>query len=169
MAEVEGAPMIGRVLRVLGAGCTALAVNARRQSGAAAYAFAHDLPLLPDGDDLPDGPLAGVLMGLKWAQAQGFRRLATAPCDTPHLPADLVARLSDASGAAYARTSEGSQPLCAIWRLEDLPMVAAALAGGRHPPVRQVLADVDARAVAFPDAPAFANLNSPDLIAPDRR
>jgi molybdopterin-guanine dinucleotide biosynthesis protein A len=55
---------------------------------------------LPDAlrDEYP-GPLAGMLAGLLHCETP---LLATVPCDTPHFPLDLVARLSDAMNAADA-------------------------------------------------------------------
>jgi molybdopterin-guanine dinucleotide biosynthesis protein A len=47
-----------------------------------------------------------------------------------------------------------------------LPVVTAALAGGAHPPTWRVLESIGARHVRFPDAGAFANLNTrADLAA----
>ncbi len=58
---------------------------------------AFGLPVLPD--TLPDhpGPLAGVLAGLDWAQAQGASQIVTVAADTPFFPVDLVRKLSDAA------------------------------------------------------------------------
>ena len=51
-------------------------------------------------DTLPDypGPLAGVLAAL---QAVAADWLVVVPCDTPHLPADLVPRLRAKRGSLY--------------------------------------------------------------------
>lgn len=169
MAEWGGAPLLARVLDVVAAGCAPLAVNARPVSGAAALAAARGLVLLPDAPGAPDGPLAGVLAALEWAAAQGCDLVATAPCDTPRLPADLVARLlaglTDGADAAFAAAAGRDHPLCAVWRASAAPAVAAALVGGAHPPVRRVLERLRAVAVPFPDAAAFANANTPGELA----
>jgi molybdenum cofactor guanylyltransferase len=54
---------------------------------------AFGAPVWPDA--LPDqpGPLAGFLTGLAHCQTD---YLVTVPCDTPHFPEDLVARLAQA-------------------------------------------------------------------------
>ncbi len=171
LAEWGGVPLLVRGLDVLAAGCAPLAVNARQGSGAAALAAARGLSLLPDPPGAPDGPLAGVLAGLHWAGAQGCDRLATAPCDTPRLPRDLVERLMadlpDEADAAFATAGGREHPLCAVWRTAAGPVIAEALAGGAHPPVRRVMERLRAVAVDFGDADAFANVNTPhDLATP---
>lgn len=172
VAEWESAPLLARVLDVLAAGCDLLAVNARPGSGAAALAAARDLALLPDPPGAPAGPLTGVLAASDWAAAQGCDLLATAPCDTPRLPPDLVARLMgglpDGADAAFATAGGRDHPLCAVWRTAAAPVIAEALADGAHPPVRRVMERLRAVAVGFGDADAFANVNTPDdlLVAP---
>lgn len=170
MALLDGRPLIAHVAAALQAGCAAVAVNAPPASGAADWARAGGLSLLPDPAGAPDGPLTGVLEGLRWAAAEGFEVLAVAPCDTPRLPADLVARLAEglrsapAAPAAFAQTTEGPQPLCALWRASTLGALTAALVGG-HPPVRGLLCDWGAAAIDFADASAFANLNTAESLA----
>ena len=169
MVEVDGAPMVARVAAVLAAGCEAVAVNARPDSGAAAWARTAGLALLPDPPGAPDGPLAGVLAGLHAAEARGCTWLLSAPCDTPWLPGDMGARLAAGVGdtrAAVATTAEGSHPLCALWSVALRPRLAAALAEGRHPSVRAWLREVGAAEVRFADAAAFLNLNTPVDAAP---
>lgn len=143
--------------------CDAVAVSARPASGAAGLASRLGLPVLEDAAGAPDGPLAGVAAGLRWALARGADHLATLPCDMPHAPADLVPRLAGARGeafAAFATTREGPYPLCAVWSVDLLGALESELARG-HPAVRRFLGDVGAVAVPFEDAAAFANLNRP--------
>ncbi|MGH8265770.1 MAG: molybdenum cofactor guanylyltransferase, partial [Steroidobacteraceae bacterium] len=114
------------------------------------------------------GPLAGVKAGLAWAGSLGARSLAVSPCDAPLLPDELFARLIEAAGpgAALAETPDGLQPLCAVWPVSALEAVAAALAGGAHPPTWRMLASIGAKRVHFERAEAFANLNTrADLAA----
>lgn len=160
---VDGRPLLDAALSGLG-GCGAVAVNAPTDSQAARLALARGLPVLPDGEGMPDGPLSGVLAGLEWARAQGAAWLATSPCDLASPPADLVARLAAAGGPAYALAPDGRHPLCALWPVALIEPLRAILAGG-HPPVRALQDDAGFTAVPFPDAAAFANLNTPGALA----
>ncbi len=115
------------------------------------------------------GPLAGVAAALGHAHAQGFDWLATAPCDAPFLPLDLVARLAaaaDESGApiAVAASAGGLEPMFALWSTTLAPEVAAALAAGEGGP-RGLMRRFRAAEARFDDADAFVNLNSPEEFA----
>jgi molybdopterin-guanine dinucleotide biosynthesis protein A len=162
VSPFRGAPMMDASARAL-AGLGALAVSARAGSGAEAHAHALSLPVLHDDPQLASGPLTGVLAGLRWAQSNGFGFLATAPCDAPLLPHDLVSRLAQAMGeanAAYAVTAQGEHPLCALWRVDLADAIAACLNAGEHPAVRAMLTASGAVPVQFADANAFANANT---------
>jgi len=151
----------------------AVAVSARPGSGAERRAHELGLQVVYDDPAFPSGPLAGLAAGLLWARGKGFARVATAPCDTPFLPGDVVARLAGAMGkslAAYAMTSAGAQALCALWRVEALDIVAHRLRTGVHPAVRAVLAECGAVAVQFEAGEAFANANTKaDLATLEQR
>lgn len=168
VADLSGRPLLLWAVRRLQAACTAVAVNTRPGTQTEALAKAQRLPVLHDTPGDAAGPLAGVKVGLEWAQSLGARSLAVSPCDAPMLPDDLFTRLIAAAGErpAMAETSEGRQPLCALWPVPSLPVVAAALAGGAHPPTWRVLESIGAVHVRFADAGAFANLNTrADLAA----
>lgn len=173
LADLDGAPFIARICAVLQAGCDRTAINAPPGSAAAHFAVERGLACLPDPPAGPEGPLAGLLAGLAWAAAEGADLLCTAPCDTPRLPADMVERLANGlganAGAAVARTNDGLQPLCAIWRVEALAAVRRLTAGGAHPAVRAVLTVAGYVDVAFDDAEAFGNVNTPAEYAALKR
>lgn len=150
-------------LNVLREGCDTLAVSARAGSGAEAIAKGLGLPVLIDDPAHPDGPLAGVAAGLRWASGLGAAHLATLPCDTPHAPLDLVARLHSAGGEAFAawvETADGPHPLCTLWSIDLLASLESELSRG-HPAVRAFLGDVGAAPVWFENGAAFANINRP--------
>lgn len=92
----RGEPMVRHVLTRLAPQVGPLLINANRNLDA--YA-AFGVPVHPDR--LPDfaGPLAGLQTGLSHCDTT---YLVTAPCDSPFLPDDLVARLGDALEAASA-------------------------------------------------------------------
>jgi molybdopterin-guanine dinucleotide biosynthesis protein A len=165
LAELGGRSLLQASSAVLAAGCARVAVNAPEDGDIAEAARELGLEVLPDPPGAPDGPLAGVLAGLRWAKARGAGRLATAPCDTPFLPADLVARLAAALDAghavAVAEAPDGQHPLCGIWRTDLIAPLADLLAAGAHPPVRGALDRLGGASIAtFPDAHAFFNINT---------
>lgn len=168
VAELAGRPLLLWAARRLLESCAAVAVNAR--PGTAAQALARDagLTVLHDLPGDPTGPLAGVRVGLAWARERDARVLAVSPCDAPLLPGDLFPRLLEAAGdgAAMAETSDGHQPLCAVWPVTALEAVTRALQGGAHPPTWRLLESLGAKRVLFPDTEAFVNLNTrADLAA----
>ncbi|MED5621744.1 molybdenum cofactor guanylyltransferase MobA [Ideonella sp. BN130291] len=113
------------------------------------------------------GPLAGWLSAL---QACRTPYLASVPCDVPGLPLDLVARLARAlhqadADIAMARTPEREQPVFALLRHELAPSLEQALARGERRVLGWALEQRMA-VVAFADAAAFRNLNTPADLDP---
>lgn len=83
---------------------------------------ACNLPVAPDVIDGFAGPLAGVLTGLEWAQANApdCDWVASFACDAPFAPADLVARLvaavaQDGADMACATSGGRDHPVFALW------------------------------------------------------
>ena len=105
------------------------------------------------------GPLAGVLAAMLWAGAVDARRVLTVPVDTPFLPPDLVARLSDTDPArvACARAGGRLHPVVALWPVRS-GVVADALARGERR-VGAVAARFGVEPVDFA-AEALVNLNT---------
>ena len=107
--------------------------------------------------------------------------LATVPCDSPQLPVDLVARLADAlrqhggllasactlgapdSPESFARGPR-SQPVFCLMHRSLQGALAEHLARGQYR-VRQWQAEMGGIEVMFDEAPAFANVNTPDELA----
>jgi molybdopterin-guanine dinucleotide biosynthesis protein A len=112
------------------------------------------------------GPLAGLHAGLSISRRP---YLATAPCDSPFLPEDLVARLYaglDGSGAdiAVARTGKWLQPVFCLARRGVLDHLAAFLKGGGRK-VDAWYATLAVVEIAFDDeAEAFSNINTSDEL-----
>ena len=160
LAPFLGEPLVARVLGRLRPQAGAVYLNA---SGAEYAGFGA--PLVADAVRWRGaGPLAGVAAGLARAGADGFAYLATAPCDAPFLPRDLVARLMAAGqgGAAVAVSDTGLEPMFALLPVSALARVEAALEAGRASP-RSVLEALGAARVAFPaEGTPFANLNTPE-------
>ncbi len=89
--------------------------------------------------------------------------MATLPCDTPFVGQAEILALIEALGdaeVAHAVTQDGPQGLCAIWRCEVGPALAARLAAGDHPPVHRLLAEIGSRQVRFANPAPFRNINA---------
>ena len=167
VALLDGRPLLEWAAQRLESVCLDVAINVRTGTEAESVAKALGLPTLYDTPGDAAGPLAGVKVGLIWAEEQGARTLAVSPCDAPLLPDDLYVRLLERAegGAAMAATSDGRQPLCALWPVAALPVIREALAGGAHPPTWQVLERLGAHKVLFGPPEAFANVNTRDDLA----
>jgi molybdopterin-guanine dinucleotide biosynthesis protein A len=128
-------------------------------------AFGHRV--IPDAIGGFAGPLAGLHRGLTEAQCP---LVATAPCDSPFLPLDLVSRLREHLDArkadlAVARTGEQPHPVFCLCRRSVLPSLTAFLEGGG----RKIDAWYSALSVVevpFDDnVDAFSNINTERELA----
>ncbi len=154
-----GVPMIARVIERFAPQVGHLLVNANRNR-TQYEAFGH--PVVPDAIEGFAGPLAGLHAGLVAAHT---RYVATVPCDSPFLPADLVTRLgaalcAQAAEVAVARTGEQPHPVFMLVERSVLSSLEAFLAQGRRKIdawyAQLVVAEVD-----FGDEDAFRNINTP--------
>jgi molybdenum cofactor guanylyltransferase len=132
LVRVAGRPLLDHVIERLRPQVGAMALNA---NGDAARFAAWGLPVL--ADDLPGnpGPLAGVLVGLDWAHAQGAAWLVSVAADTPFIPPDLVARLHAARGPhpiAVACSSGRTQPTVALYATALAPDLRQSLLAGER-------------------------------------
>jgi len=170
VAMLQGQPLLLRASARLARSCVAVAVNARPGTRTEALARESGLVVLGDAPGDADGPLAGVKAALAWAQSLSVARIVATPCDVPLLPEDLCERLiaaaiESSSGASFAVTEEGRQPLCAVWPVAALMQVTDALRGGAHPATWRLLESLGAATVHFAPAAAFANVNTRDDLA----
>jgi molybdopterin-guanine dinucleotide biosynthesis protein A len=128
--------------------------------------FAHlALPTLRDAFGTFDGPLAGILTGLIWAEALGVEKLITAAGDTPFLPHDLVARLSEAASenAIILAASYGQRhPTFALWPVSLRSHLAEFLSVQDSRRVNDFIARHPHAMVDFPTEPfdPFFNINT---------
>ncbi|MHB0951902.1 MAG: molybdenum cofactor guanylyltransferase MobA [Allorhizobium sp.] len=115
---LAGRPMIAYVAERVQPQVSSLAINAPEE-----FAGGLGLPLVPDTIAGHQGPLAGVLAGLRHAATleQRASHLLTAPADTPFLPRDLVSRMTAALPGADAIILAASagrlHPVVALWPL----------------------------------------------------
>jgi len=171
LVELAGRPLVAHVLERLAPQVGALLINANQNPDRYA-GFGH--PVVPDAVGGFAGPLAGLHAGLMRATTPFA---VTAPCDSPFLPADLVARLGSGLAAedaqlAVAKTFDQPHPVFALVRRDVLPNLAAFLgAGGRK--IDTWYAALRVVEVLFDDeAEAFRNINTAAELAastPDPR
>jgi molybdopterin-guanine dinucleotide biosynthesis protein A len=108
------------------------------------------------------GPLAGLHAGLSISK-RPF--LASVPCDSPFLPADLVERLYkriDETGAelAVAKTGDQPHPVFSLMRRRVLDHLTDFLKGGGRK-IDAWYATLNVVEVGFDDEPgAFSNINT---------
>ncbi len=159
LQELRGRPMVQWVSERLAPQVDELLINANQNSEC--YAAFGDRVI---ADQIPDfaGPLAGLHAALS---AATHPLVATAPCDSPFLPADLVFRLNQALTAtsadlAVARTFDQPHPVFCLCRRQVLPHLSEFLAGGGRK-IDRWYSTLKVVEVAFDDeAEAFENINT---------
>lgn len=162
LAILGGRTLLAHVAAALAPQVAALAIN----SNGDPTRFAA-LQLAVIADDLPgrQGPLAGILTGLRWATRTlpQASHLLCAPCDIPGLPPDIGARLAKALGdggaeIAVARDDSGLQPTIGLWPLALAERLAADMAQGARG-VQHWIAPLRVADVFCHD---LSNINTPD-------
>jgi len=156
---LNGRPLVSHVIERLAPQVDELLINANQNSERYA-SFGHRI--VPD--QIPDfaGPLAGLHAALS---AAANPLVATAPCDSPFLPADLVFRLfaaltANAADLAVARTFDQLHPVFCLCRRTVLPHLTEYLARGERK-MADWYATLKVVEVAFDDAAdAFENINT---------
>ena len=168
LRELRGKPMIEWVLERLAPQVEAVLINANQNLERYAH-FGH--PVVTDEIGGYAGPLAGLQCALNAAR---HPLVATVPCDSPFLPADLVVRLDTALRArqaqlAVAKTGNQPHPVFCLCRRDVLPHLTQFLAGGGRK-IDAWYATLRVVEVAFDDeADAFSNINTPqELLAFER-
>lgn len=159
MIEVDGVPLIQRLVRWLAPRFDEVLISARNPDD---YAFLGQRVI---ADRTPDqGPLHGLACAL---QASRHDLHMVVPCDLPAIPLALMARLlrqtTDADVAVPVDAEGRAEPLFAAYRRSALPAVQAALDRGDR---RMVSFHKDCRVarVPLPQGPSLANLNTPESL-----
>lgn len=162
----QGAPMVLQVVQRLAPQLGTLMINANQNLD---VYRAFGLPVWPDV--MPDyaGPLAGLQAGLSHCETD---YLLCAPCDSPFLPDDLVARLSAGLQEAQADLAlavtihagkRQRHPVFSLMKSSLLPQLTAFLqTGGRK--MDAWLATLATIEVLFDDDAAFSNINTLDEL-----
>ncbi|MCX7165994.1 MAG: molybdenum cofactor guanylyltransferase [Rhodocyclales bacterium] len=164
LQSLNGRPMVQWVLTRLAPQVDTVLINANQNL--ARYAEFGCAVL---SDRIPDfaGPLAGLQAALSSATTS---LVATVPCDSPFLPADLVERLhgalvAESAELAVARTGDRIHRAFCLTRRELLPQLDTFLASGERK-VGLWHASLKVAEVAFDDeAAAFGNINTAEDLA----
>ena len=130
------------------------------------------LAVVADSIDGFNGPLAGVLAGLDWAQSQGDTLIVTVAADTPFFPLDLVSQLMKVGNgmAAPLVLSETVDRSGNIWRHPTFGLWPVSLRNDLRDSLEAGLRKVvrwtekhQAREVMFETVPfdPFFNINTP--------
>lgn len=159
LIELAGRPLAAHALARLAPQVGRVVINANRNREAYARLGAE---VVADSLEGYLGPLAGLLAGMEAATTPW---VVTAPCDSPFVPVDLVARLEAARAGAeivVAHDGERRQPVFLLASTALAPDLRAWLGGGGRKIdqwfARHGLADAD-----FRDLPeAFRNINTPE-------
>lgn len=158
---LEGRSLLDHALEIARSqgGEVAVAVRSPAQVG-----YRRDVRLLGDRPDC-QGPLAGLISAISFAEDRGATSVLTLPCDAPRLPADLRTRLNEAMGetnqAALAQSCGRMHPACAVWRtsirttLEEYRRAGGASLKGLAATVGMAIADWGEI-----DPDPFVNLNT---------
>ncbi|MSQ54930.1 MAG: molybdenum cofactor guanylyltransferase [Betaproteobacteria bacterium] len=160
---LHGKAMVEHVLARFAPQVDEVIINANRN--AAAYA-AFGPRVVPDAVGGFAGPLAGLHAGMS-ACTTDF--VATVPCDSPFLPADLVERLrktldEDGADLAVAKTGDQPHPVFVLARRSLLDHLSRFLEGGGRK-IDAWYAALRVAEVSFDDeADAFRNINTPDEL-----
>ena len=164
LVVLDGKPMVRHVLERFAPQVDEVLINANQHHDEYA-ALGHRV--ISDTIGGFAGPLAGLHVALGVA---AHALVATVPCDSPFLPADLVSRLRAALEAgnaqlAVARTFEQPHPVFALVKKDVLPHLTRFLdAGGRK--IDAWYATLSTIEVAFDDeADAFRNINTTEELS----
>jgi molybdenum cofactor guanylyltransferase len=156
---LRGKPMVQWAIESFAPQVDEVLINANQNLDAYG-AFGYRV--IPDAIGGYAGPLAGLHRGLTEA---AHDLVATVPCDSPFLPADLVSRLHAAMQAndvelTVARTGDQPHPVFCLCRRTVLPGLTAFLeSGGRK--IDAWYSALKVVEVAFDDEPeAFSNINT---------
>jgi len=162
LQNFRSAPMALHVMMRLQPQVGELMINANQNLGP--YE-SFGLPVWPDEIQGFEGPLAGMHTGLVHCMTD---YMVTAPCDSPFLPTDLVARLADGLTDADAdlavAVTEGdgrrqAHPVFCLMKASLLQNLTDYLRGGSRK-IDAWYASLKTAEVLFADDDAFRNINT---------
>lgn len=174
LVPLAGITLVARAIARLAPQVERVAISA---NGDPARLAPFGLPVIDDGPNAGEGPLAGVLAGLRWADAGGADGIVTVAVDTPFFPQDLVRSLVAGGdwgagappGPVVAESGQRLHPTFALWPVGAARFLSDALARGERR-VRLVAQGLGVRTAPFPaDPDPFFNINTPEDLTQAER
>lgn len=113
-----------------------------------------------------EAPICGILAGLAWARASGGMgaRLITVPIDCPHIPFDLVRKLTlDTDEIIFASSNGRHHPVVGCWPAHSLEVLLDSFHRGERK-IDRLAEQVGWTTVEWPTDPKdpFYNVNTPE-------
>jgi molybdenum cofactor guanylyltransferase len=174
LRPLGGKPILARIIDRLSPQVADIVINA---NGDPSRFSEFGLPVVADSVAGFQGPLAGVLAGLRWVRANrpGVDHAVTIATDTPFFPADLVQRFLESSGNVsgfrIAQSDAGVHPVIGFWPVALCEDLEASLKRGERK-VTSWTRDHGAVPVFFPpvdlgpqSVDPFFNINAPEDLA----
>lgn len=163
LVDWNGSPLVTWVMAALSPVVSPIWISANR-SLAQYQRFSDRLVGDPEGFRW-QGPMAGLLAGLRAAAESGADAVVVSPCDTPNVTPELFRTLYDAyqtgrGVAVVARSGDRLHPLHGVYPVSLVPELERRLRAGN----RKVMAFVEAvgaKSVAIEPPTLFDNINHP--------
>jgi molybdopterin-guanine dinucleotide biosynthesis protein A len=166
---LAGQRLIDRALEASRGWSSTIAVAVRQESQVGTV----DATLIGDDPNV-EGPLGGLVAGLRFARNAHSEFLLTIPADMPFLPRDLPEKLRGAIadlGSALASSGGHLHPVCGLWRSSSVESVPAYLSSGRRSlrGFAELIGWAEVEWVAAPIDPFFNINNAEDLAEAEKR
>lgn len=159
LVDFRGQPLVASVIQRIQPQVDQLCLNANRNL---ARYREYGLRIITDEAFMGEGPLAGILAGLRHCDTD---YLAILPCDSPFIPPDLIYRLNEpfrtkAIHAAIAHDGKVLQPAFSLINKDTLESLRLFLDSGERK-LGRWLQSVPHALIDFSDQEqAFINLNT---------
>ena len=174
LLELSNRPILDWILERLRPQTAGIAISA---NGDPERFKGFSLDILPD--QTPNlGPMSGILAALNWSRRTSpqVTHVLTVSGDTPFLPLDLLARLSNAIGgdaaALATATSAGRlHATASLWPISASVQISNSLGSGSGQRVTEWLQTLNTKTVDWSNTPIdpFFNINTPhDLQEAER-
>ncbi|MFC4260647.1 molybdenum cofactor guanylyltransferase MobA [Marinobacter lacisalsi] len=161
LVDWHGRSLVARVMDALAPVASPVWISANRSL--AQYRLYSDRLVGDPAGFRWQGPMAGLLAGLRAAAESGADAVVASPCDTPNVTPELFRTLYDAyqtgpGSAVVARSGDRLHPLHGVYPVSLVPMLEQRLKVGD----RKVMAFVEAagaRFVTIEPPTLFDNIN----------